>query len=363
MRKRKTKYVLGTVVVIGLGSLISAFTLNLANNEKIESMTSVNYSNGKYQNLEETPTMNPNSSMLKVMKDYMKKVDDQTPDSPVKTLPFNANEFVIQQEGIHAVWFGHSTVLFKIGEKTMLTDPFFGERASPVSFGGTKKFDFTNDTKVEDLPEVDVVLISHDHYDHLDKGSIKQLYQKVGVFAVPLGVGKYLIKWGVPKTKVVEMDWWQSKSLNGVDVTMTPARHFSGRSLKRNTTLWGSYVVQVGDQKVFFSGDSGYGKHFKEIGDKFGPFDLTLMECGQYNESWSLIHMNPKETYQANVDLGGQKMIPLHWGKFKLSLHPWTEPVEVLLQSSNGDSANILTPQIGEFVSISNTDDLTYWWR
>lgn len=363
MKKVKSKYVLITLSAIAIGSLISAFTINSSSTNKDTSMTSANYSNGKYQNLELTPTMNPNTSMLKVMKDYMKKVDDQTPSAAVKTLSFNPDVFVAATQGIHAVWFGHSTVLLSVNGKTILTDPFFGERASPVSFGGTKKFDFTNDTKVDDLPDVDIVLISHDHYDHLDKGSIKQLNHKVGVFVVPLGVAKYLIKWGVPKTKVVEMDWWQSEIINGVDIVMTPARHFSGRSLKRNTTLWASYVVQVAEHKVFFSGDSGYGKHFKAIGEKYGPFDLTLMECGQYNDSWSLIHMNPTETYKANVDLGGKKMIPLHWAKFKLSLHPWTEPVEILLQSSNGDAANILTPQIGEHVSLDKTEDLTYWWR
>lgn len=326
--------------------------------------SSSNYKDGKFQNLEETPMMHPDTSYFNVMREFMKKDESREPESELETVQFDKEAFLEPSNEIKVVWFGHSTVLLNIKGLIVITDPFFGERASPVSFMGTKKFSYSNDVKVEDLPEIDIVLISHDHYDHFDKKTIKKLNSKTASFIVPLGVEKQLLKWKIEEDKIIELDWWQQFKVNKeLLVTMTPARHFSGRGLVRNKTLWSSYVIEAYGKRVYFSGDSGYGKHFKEIGDNFGPFDLTLLECGQYNESWAYIHMNPKETFLANKDLKGKKMLPLHWGKFKLSLHPWTEPIELLIESSNGNYIDILTPKIGELASINDSNSFNYWWR
>ncbi|MDA3890891.1 MAG: MBL fold metallo-hydrolase [Salinivirgaceae bacterium] len=325
---------------------------------------STNYKDGKFQNQEETPVMHPDTSYFSVMRQFMKKGENREPETALQTVKFDKDAFLAETDGIKSVWFGHSTVLLNINGLIVLTDPFFGERASPVSFMGTKKFDYTHNVAVADLPDIDIVLISHDHYDHLDKKTIMQINEKATSFIVPLGIESQLEKWKVGTDKIIELDWWQQFKVNAeLIITMTPARHFSGRGLTRNKTLWCSYVVEANGQKVFFSGDSGYGEHFKEIGAKFGPFDLTLMECGQYNNSWAFIHMNPSETYKANADLGGHKMIPLHWGKFKLSLHSWTEPVELLIESSKGDTSIILTPKIGKVAQVTDSNAFDYWWR
>ena len=326
--------------------------------------TSPNYKDGKFVNLEETPVMNPNSSTFKIMKEFMKKGENREPNSILNTQKFDKAEFLSHSKGVSYAWFGHSTVLLNIDGVIVLCDPFFGERASPVSFAGTKKFAYSNDVTVDEMPNIDFVLISHDHYDHLDAKTIKELDSKIKKYIVPLGVGLHLKKWNVNADKIIELDWWDNYQPDSLcKITLTPSRHFSGRALKRNTTLWGSFAIKINKHNIYFSGDSGYGKHFIEIGKKLGPFDLTFLECGQYNEDWSLIHMNPAETYKAFKDLKGTKMTPLHWGKFKLSLHAWTEPVELLLKESNGDAEQIVIPEIGEIVRLNSTNKMNYWWK
>lgn len=324
--------------------------------------TSQNFKNGVFQNQEETPVMNSEVSTWKIMMEFMKKGENRTPEKVLPTVAFNNAEFEKSTSGIKATWFGHSTVLFKLNGLTIITDPVFSKHASPLGFTGNKSFDFENETQVSDLPEIDVVLISHDHYDHLDYKTIKQLTGKTKAFIVPLGVSAHLIKWKVPESKIIELDWYNNHNINGVEFVCTPARHFSGRSLKRNTTLWCSYVIKTDSTSVYFGGDSGYGKHFKEIGDKYGPFYLTMLECGQYNEGWPFIHTLPNEIPQAFTDLKGKRLLPLHWGKFKLSLHPWTEPVDKLITFMNGQHEALLTPEINKTINIDKSCINNYWW-
>ncbi len=332
--------------------------------EKVRMKESSNFKDGRFVNLEKTPVMNPESSTGKIMHEFMRKGENREPKTTIETKVFKKEEFINQDQGISLVWFGHSSVIMNVDGKIILVDPVFSKRASPVSFTGTKKFDYSHDYNVDDLPLIDLVLISHDHYDHLDYKTIKQLKGKVSKFVVPLGVAGYLLKWGIPVDRIIELDWWESYTeSNDLKITVTPARHFSGRTLKRNTTLWCSFAIEIKGKKIFFSGDSGYGKHFAGIGNKLGPFDIALMECGQYNKGWPLIHMDPSQTYQAFKDVKASGMIPLHWGKFKLSLHAWTEPVEKLLASCNGDTGLIITPQIGEIVNLNNERNNNYWWR
>ncbi len=213
------------------------------------------------------------------------------------------------------------------------------------------------------LPSIDAILISHDHYDHLDYGSIRQLKDKTKYFFVPLGVGAHLQHWGVEASKITELDWWQSADIDGMTFTATPARHFSGRGLTdRDKTLWASWVIKGQDNNIYFSGDSGYRTHFKQIGEQYGPFDFTMIECGQYNEKWEAIHMMPEQSLQAHIDLQGKMMMPIHWGAFNLAVHPWKEPVERLLKAKKEDMM-IATPVIGESFVLSQALPDARWWE
>ena len=260
-------------------------------------------------------------------------------------------------------WYGHSAILLEIDGKNLLIDPMLGPAASPVSFL-SKRFPYKNSINLENLPEIDAVIISHDHYDHLDYPSIKYLKNKTNHFFVPLGVGSHLKEWGIKPSKINELDWWQSISFEGLELVATPARHFSGRKFNdRNKTLWASWVILGRKDKVFFSGDGGYFKGFKEIGNKYGPFDFTMIECGQYNKNWAAIHMMPEESVQAHLDLRGKVLMPIHWGAFSLSLHSWKEPVERLLAKADAEDVIVTFPMIGQKLNIDAAiTDATRWW-
>jgi len=207
-------------------------------------------------------------------------------------------------------------------------------------------------------------LISHDHYDHLDYWSITKLKDNVKKFYVPLGVAAHLKAWGVEEVKIVEMDWWEEVKFEELVFACAPARHFSGRGLtNKDSTLWCSWVVKGDNANIFFSGDTGYNEGFKKIGEKYGPFDLTLLECGQYNEGWAEIHMMPEQTVQAHIDLRGKLLMPIHWAAFKLSVHPWQEPVERLLAKANSLGVKVTTPKIGEPVILGRTLPSSRWWE
>jgi L-ascorbate metabolism protein UlaG (beta-lactamase superfamily) len=260
-------------------------------------------------------------------------------------------------------WFGHSAFMLEIEGATILLDPMLGPVASPVSFIN-RRFDYELPLSLQEIPFIDIVVISHDHYDHLDYESIVALKEKVGQFLVPLGLGSHLLRWGVEEEKIVELDWWQSATRAGVEMTATPAQHFSGRSLDDgNSTLWASWVIEAEGVRIFFSGDSGYFAGFKEIGDRFGPFDLTLMECGQYDEQWASIHMMPEETAQAHLDLRGKVLMPIHWGAFDLALHAWDEPPQRLLKAARRHSIEVITPYIGERFDLLRERPRREWWN
>ncbi len=248
--------------------------------------------------------------------------------------------------------------------KKIFLDPILGDVLGPHPLIGSKRFNDTLPLAIENIPNLDAVIISHDHYDHLDYGSIKKLKDRVAHFYVPLGVGAHLISWGVREDKITEMDWWESISFSGIKLTATPSRHFSGRGITdRFSTQWSSWVIKGENANIYFSGDSGYDSHFKEIGDKFGPFDLAIMECGQYDAQWPLIHMMPEETVQASIDVKGELLLPIHWGAFKLGLHSWTDPIERVTTEASLKNVTITTPIIGETVIVGEPIPTSEWWK
>jgi L-ascorbate metabolism protein UlaG (beta-lactamase superfamily) len=317
---------------------------------------SPNFVGGKFQNLVPTTLAAPDTIMLKNGIKFLKRVPFQYPDHPIETVKFDQKSFIQGTSGIKVCWFGHSTLILHINGKIILTDPVFSLRASPFSFAGIKSFPYSNPYKTSDIPETDLVLISHDHFDHLDYKTIVDIHPKVKMFGVPLGIGSHLLRWGVPKNKIIELDWGESTiKVDGLELFSTPSRHFSGRAgIDRDLTLWCSWVIKGGNHRIYFTGDSGYGDHFKKIGDEHGPFDLTIMECGQYNEGWPFIHMNPEESVQAHIDLKGISMLPIHWGKFKLSLHTWTEPMERAKKEAGRLNVNLLNPVQGQCFVAAN---------
>jgi L-ascorbate metabolism protein UlaG (beta-lactamase superfamily) len=240
-----------------------------------------------------------------------------------------------------------------------------GDTPAPHPWLGSKRYNPTLPLAIEKLPHLDAVVISHDHYDHLDYGSIVKLKDKVDRFYVPLGVAAHLVRWGVPSDSITELNWWEEQNVDGFTFICTPARHFSGRGLFDGfQTLWASWVIKTTNTSIYFSGDSGYGPHFKEIGEKYGPFDLTMLECGQYNERWTDIHMMPEETVQASVDLKSKLLMPIHWGAFTLALHSWADPVDRVTFTAHKLNIPITTPRLGEPVLLHQAefpDD--EWWK
>ncbi|RQR59808.1 hydrolase [Burkholderia sp. Bp9126] len=258
---------------------------------------------------------------------------------------------------------GHSTLLLKLRGQFWLTDPVFAERASPFRRIGPKRF-HAPPIALGDLPPLRGVILSHDHYDHLDRDTVLALAAQTEHFLTPLGVGDRLIEWGIDAAKVRQLDWWQSVEINGVTLTATPAQHFSGRSLlDGNSTLWASWVIVDGDLRVFFSGDTGYFDGFRTIGERLGPFDVTLIETGAYDAQWPYVHMQPEETVQAHVDLRGRWLAPVHNGTFDLAMHRWQEPFERVTALAVARGVDLATPRMGERLDLVAPHRGERWWR
>jgi L-ascorbate metabolism protein UlaG (beta-lactamase superfamily) len=263
---------------------------------------------------------------------------------------------------LNVTWLGHSSLMINIDGYKLLTDPVFEKRISvfgPTRFNGDVPLD------IQQIPTIDAVIISHDHYDHLNKHSVQGLIEKSNRFIVPLAVGARLIDWGVPRDKIVELDWWQEYRLDQkLMVAATPAQHFSGRGITdRNKTLWSSWVIKTPFHKLFFSGDSGYFDGFKQIGDKYGPFDMTFIECGAYGEGWPKVHMFPEQTVQAHLNLKGTVLHPIHWATFNLALHPWYEPMVRLTAAADSKNIETATPIVGETTVYGTSIAAKRWWE
>jgi len=287
----------------------------------------------------------------------------KVPDGPLPVVPVDPATFdTPPPSGLRVTWFGHSTVLIEIDGRRVLVDPIWGDRVSPFSFTGVKRW-YDPPLALDDLPELDLVLISHDHYDHLDRPTIEGLAQRDVRFVVPLGVGAHLAYWGVPEERIVELDWWEHTTLPGLDVVCTPARHASGRAVvDNNKTLWSGFVLGTAGHKVYYSGDTGLFSGLKEIGDRLGPFDLTLFEIGAYNEAWPDWHIGPEQAVLAHRVVGGGVMLPVHWGLFNLAMHGWTEPAERVLAAAAAADVTVALPRPGQSFEPSAPPPQERWW-
>jgi len=322
---------------------------------------SPHYRDNQFHNAKPTQTLAEDASMAKTIWHFLNKPRNSKPPKPLPSVKTDLNSDISDKPVL--VWFGHSSYFIRINGINILVDPVLNGYAAPFSFMN-KAFSGTNVYSVNDMPAIDVLIITHDHYDHLDYETVTKLRTKVKHVYTSLGVASHLVYWGYDRNRITELDWWQSATLpNNIQLTAAPARHFSGRGFKRFPTLWSSFILSTDDYKIYIGADSGYDNHFKEIGERFGPFDLGILENGQYNKAWPQIHMFPEESVQAGMDIGAKVLLPVHWAKFDISLHPWDDPIKRFSATAKEKGVQITTPLIGEPVVIDGVYPCSEWWH
>ena len=323
---------------------------------------SPNYKNGSFINRTYTPSLTEGYSMSKVMFNFLFGKGKGT--KPAGIIPSVDTDLKNLPDGDWLVWFGHSSYFMQLDGIRVLVDPVFSGNASPIP-GSTKAFRGANTYAAEDMPEVDYLFISHDHYDHLDYETMQKLRGKVKKVICGLGVGAHLEHWGYKPEDIIELDWdTDIEPQSGIKIYGLTTRHFSGRSFKRDQTLWMSYLLQTPKRKIYIGGDGGYDKHFKDIGELHGPIDLAILENGQYNEAWKAIHFLPGENLQAATDLKAKRLMPVHSSKFDLALHNWDEPLNEMVKHNQQFKLPLVTPKIGEPVNLNDNDQVfTAWWK
>lgn len=301
--------------------------------------------------------------LMHALRGALKPSPHAAPQQPVATVDVDPAQLrVAPESGLRITWLGHSTTLIDIDGVRVLTDPVWGPRASPVDWMGVTRW-YESPLALADLPAIDAVLISHDHYDHLDHRTIIALKDRAATFVVPLGVGAHLAFWGVPEHRIVELDWWESAHIAGVEITSTPARHASGRGLlDHDRTLWSGYAIAGPEHRVYFSGDTGMQAAFADIAERLGPFDASLIEVGDYNANWPDVHIGPEQAVAAHRILRGGMLIAVHWGLFKLAPHTWTEPIERVLVAAANAGVTVATPRPGESIEPAAPLATARWW-
>ena len=315
---------------------------------------------GRFRNLDKTRLQEDFRSLMGDLYGYLKAKNTQ-PSAPLPVAVANELDRADPQHD-YITWYGHSALRIETGGKTILIDPMLGEWVAPVPFLG-HRFPYKNYHPLQQIGHIDLVLYSHDHYDHLDFDTLMAIKDRTHGFLVPLGMGAHLRTWGIEPERITEIDWWQTVELEGIKFTATPARHFSGRSPStRNKTLWCGFAIETSQHRIYFGGDSGYGRHFREIGERLGPFDLTMLDSGQYHDRWKNVHMQPEEALQAHQELGGKQLLPIHWGGFSPSDLPWFDPVERIVAADAGQC--VITPMIGQRVAVGDqTSCRDRWWE
>lgn len=366
--KRMMIIILGIVIVLVITTLLYIRLPKFGkapNGKRLELIQkSPNYKDGKFQNISFTPTITEGYSMSKVLYNLLiKKFPRTKPTEKLPSVKTDLKKLSIDQNVL--VWFGHSSYYMQLNGKRFLIDPVFSGNASPIP-NSNKAFKGTDIYSATDMPEIDFLLITHDHYDHLDYSTVRQLKPKIKQIICGLGVGSHFEHWGFDTAKVVELDWNDSLRVSDdFSLHTAPTRHFSGRGFTRNNTLWLSFVLQTPQLKVYLGGDSGYDSHFAKIGEKFSGFDLAILDNGQYNPAWQAIHMLPGEGLEAAHDLNAKRLFPVHSSKFKLAFHAWDAPLKTITRlNDEGEHLPLVTPKIGEIVYLNDdTQTFTKWWE
>lgn len=311
------------------------------------------YYNNKFHNIEDDSIMTGTY-----------KKNKGTEIIPKEEIPVKKITSIPKTDSFTITWLGHSSLFIQMSNKNILIDPVLTKYASPVGFTGSKRFSEIA-LLPENVPEIDYLLLSHDHYDHMDYQTIKQIDKKVKQYIVPLGVENYLIGWGIDSKKIITMGWWYNMTLENFSITATPSNHYSGRNpIKANSTWWCGYFISDSNNSIYYTGDSGYTKSFKEVYKQLGEVDVLLGDSGQYNESWATVHMNPNQDLQVAQDVHAKYYIPIHWGTFALSDHNWYDPGEIATENADKYGVNVITPQIGEYVKYEEIENYkTKWWE
>jgi len=341
---------------------IMALFSRTAQGLRLERMTaSPQFADGTFVNRYSSSYRAPGEIDRPDLKGFLFGGENRTPPAPLPSVDPREGWARPVEEGLRVTWLGHSTTLIEIDGKRVLTDPVWGPRASPVSFLGPKRFQPVP-VSIEALPPLDAIVISHDHYDHLDYPSVRALAKLRVPIITSLGVGMHLEAWGIPAERITELDWWEEAKLPGLTLTAAPAHHFSGRTLgSRNSTLWSSFVIRGERHSVYFSGDGGLSPLYAEIGRRLGPFDLVMMEVGAFHPSWGAVHLGPDNAIEAWRQIGSGRFLPIHWGTFNLAMHAWDDPAERLFARS---PQGLLMPRLGQPIEPVRADDgVDPWWR
>jgi len=369
-RKKTKKVMLILLSVIAILAVVAIIFINqpsfgrIPGKERLERIQkSTNYKNGKFLNLNETPQLTGDKGFFGSMIDFLFRKDERiTPKDEIPAIKTDLHA-LDRNENI-MIWFGHSSYLMQIDGKRILVDPVFSGAASPVSFVN-KPFKGTDIYKPEDIPDIDYLVISHDHWDHLDYKTVMQLKPRVQKVICGLGVGEHFEYWGFESIRLVELDWNENRQLDeGFNIYCLPARHFSGRGLSPNKSLWASFLIRTPTMQIYMGGDSGYDTHYKAIGEHFGEIDLAILENGQYDEGWKYIHMMPEEVLDAAEDLNANMLLTVHHAKYALGKHSWKEPLERVVEANKTRGLHLITPMIGEKVILGDsTQVFGKWWE
>jgi len=357
------------IILLGAGGILAYLQHplfgKLPKGERLAQLsTSSHYIEGAFQNLINTPMLTTEQSELALMWDNFVSKKTGTP-IPLSAIPaLKTDLMALDSEQDLIIWLGHSSYYVQLSGQRILIDPVFSSYAAPVPWA-VRAFAGTNLYHAQDMPEIDLLLITHDHYDHLDYPTVKALQAKVKQVITPLGVGEHFTAWGYDASKVQETDWYQTTDYSAsLHIVTTPARHFSGRTFKRNQSLWAGFALLSTHRRIFFSGDTGYAPHFAEIGEKYGPFDWVTLDSGQYDRRWAFVHMNPEQAAQAADELGAKAFTPAHVGRFSISAHDWDDPFKRISVASQNYDYQLWTPQIGEPLYLDGREQhFTAWWE